>query len=180
MTGLPIRTERLEIRDFAPADLSAVHALVSDPEVARFTSFDSESVAQTEAMLREWLPGSVERVDYKLAVSRCGSSELVGWAGSMARSEEQYEIGYAVARSAWGQGFATEIARAMTAFSFEARGAHRVFARVDPRNPASAWVLEKLGFRREAHFRRDSKLKGEWCDTVVFGMLSSEWRERET
>ena len=179
MNGLPIRTERLDIRDFSLADLPAVHALVSDAEVARFTSFDSKSVEQSEAMLRDWLPGDGEREHYKLAALSRGSDELVGWAGSMARDEEQFEIGYAVTRAAWGQGLATEIAQAMTAFSFDARRAHRVFARVDPRNPASARVLEKLGFRREAHFRLDSKLKGEWCDTVVFGMLSSEWRLRE-
>jgi RimJ/RimL family protein N-acetyltransferase len=51
-----------------------------------------------------------------------------------------------------------------------------MWADCDPRNPASARVMEKLGMRQEAHFRENSFYKGEWCDSLIYAMLDREWR----
>jgi len=51
---------------------------------------------------------------------------------------------------------------------------HRVVAQMDARNTASARLAARVGMRQEAHFRRDFWSKGEWTDTLVFGLLASE------
>ena len=53
---------------------------------------------------------------------------------------------------------------------------HRVIGRVEPRNVASARVLEKLGMRREAHLIENEFVKGEWQSELVYAMLDREWR----
>jgi RimJ/RimL family protein N-acetyltransferase len=48
-------------------------------------------------------------------------------------------------------------------------------ADIDARNAASARVLERLGFRREAHFHQDQWVKGEWTDTYIYALLADEF-----
>jgi RimJ/RimL family protein N-acetyltransferase len=52
-----------------------------------------------------------------------------------------------------------------------------VIGRVEPRNHASARVLEKLGMRREAHFVENELIKGEWQSELVYALLEREWRD---
>jgi RimJ/RimL family protein N-acetyltransferase len=53
---------------------------------------------------------------------------------------------------------------------------HRLLATVDARNETAAGLLEKLGFRREAHFRKNIFFKGEWGDVYAYALLRSEWK----
>jgi RimJ/RimL family protein N-acetyltransferase len=54
---------------------------------------------------------------------------------------------------------------------------HRLSATADPRNLASVKLLERLGFRKEAHFVKSLWFKGEWADDVVYGLLREEWKK---
>ena len=64
----------------------------------------------------------------------------------------------------------------MLALGFDGLGLHRISGRCDPRNPGSVGVLERLGMRREAHFRENEIVKGEWIDEYVYALLEAEWR----
>jgi RimJ/RimL family protein N-acetyltransferase len=83
---------------------------------------------------------------------------------------------YVVDRACWGRGYSVEAARAVLAFGFGELDIHRFFADIDPRNAASLRVAEKLGLRREAHFIENVFVKGEWCDTIIYGLLAREHR----
>ncbi len=85
-------------------------------------------------------------------------------------------IGYVLRRDAWGHGYATEAARTLLAFGFERLELRRIFADCHPANAASWQVMEKLGMRREGHFREEKLVKGEWWDRYVYAMLAREWR----
>lgn len=61
---------------------------------------------------------------------------------------------------------------------FDTLGKHRVSCSVDPRNARSIALMERTGFRREAHHRESLWLKGEWCDDLIFAMLRREWISR--
>ena len=63
----------------------------------------------------------------------------------------------------------------MLGFAFEVAGMHRVYARCDARNVASAKVMARLGMRQEAHFRQNEWFKGEWTDELVFAILADEF-----
>ena len=52
----------------------------------------------------------------------------------------------------------------------------RFWGEGDPRNPASLRVMEKLGMVKEGHLRHNAFIQGEWCDSVVYGLLREEWR----
>jgi RimJ/RimL family protein N-acetyltransferase len=91
-------------------------------------------------------------------------------------ADRQAEIGYIFHPDVQGQGLATEAALALLAFGFEQAELHRIYARCDARNVASWRVMEKLGMRREAHFREHLQLKGRWDEELIYAILEDEWR----
>ena len=91
------------------------------------------------------------------------------------------EIGYAFHPDIAGQGYATEACTAVLNLAFDefdGLGLHRVVARMDARNSASARLASRLGMRREAHHRSSEMFKGEWADVVVYALLDYEWHAR--
>ena len=85
-----------------------------------------------------------------LAVTERATGALVGDGGlhPLGGDGPDVELGYTLARSAWGRGYATELGRALVAYAFDVLGVPRVVAQVEPANAASRHVLEKLGMTR--------------------------------
>jgi ribosomal-protein-alanine N-acetyltransferase len=77
---LRLLSQRLVLRDFEDEDLPEVHAFRSDPEVARFMDFDSESVEQSQAWLQEVIFHNRKqpRVAYNLAIELRARSRVIG------------------------------------------------------------------------------------------------------
>ena len=180
MTPVELPTERLLLRPFTPADLDRLADLQSRPEVSRFLYWEPRSREESAAALDRYMTEDhLEQDDdsLALAVVRREDSRLLGNASVWLRSvkHRQVEIGYVFHPDAGGQGYATEAARALVDFAFADLNAHRVFARTDARNIASAALLTRLGMRQEAHFREAEIFKGAWGDELVFAVLDREW-----
>lgn len=173
MTELPVRTERLLVRRFAADDVTAFAAYRSDPEVARYQSWDTpvenaEELVAGFAAAEEGAPGW-----FQYAVEADGV--LIGDVGvCVADNRMQAELGFTLARAYHGRGYATEAVRCVLDRVFAA-GLRRVSAECDTRNTGSARLLERLGFRWEGHRRRHTWLKGEWTDDALFGLLAEDW-----
>lgn len=177
----PIATERLLLRPFADGDLDALHAMQSRPEVVRFLDW--------EPMSREDAHGLLDRIKPMTAIDEASnglrlaavlrtSSELIGDFSIWCERDDrrQAEIGFVLHPDFQGRGYAMEAASVMVRMGFEGLGLHRIIGRCDARNTASAHLMERLGMRREAHFRQAELIKGEWCDELVYAILAEEWR----
>lgn len=84
----------------------------------------------------------------------------------------QGEIGFILHPDHQGRGYAFEAAKAMLEIGFDTAGLRRIIGRCDARNAASAGLMEKLGMRREAHFRQSEWIKGEWIDRLIYARLA--------
>jgi RimJ/RimL family protein N-acetyltransferase len=89
--------------------------------------------------------------------------------------DQQGEVGYIFHPDVHGRGYASEGARTLLAFAFEVMGLHRVYARCDARNAASARVMQRLGMRQEAHLREHAQFKGRWDEELIWAVLDHEW-----
>jgi RimJ/RimL family protein N-acetyltransferase len=179
----PLRTARLVLRPYALADLDALHDIQSRPEVTRYLLFDARDRDQVRRSLAEKIQATGpdgEGGNLTLAVVLPRNGALIGEVLLFFRSREhaQGEIGYMFHPDHAGNGYATEAAWVMLRLGFEEYGLHRIVGRLDARNTASARVLERLGMRREAHFRQNEIVKGEWSDELVYAMLQEEWQAR--
>lgn len=88
-----------------------------------------------------------------------------------------YEIGWVFHPAYHGKGYASEAARALLCYAFEVLNCHRVIATCQPENKASFRVMEKIGMRREGHFRKCIyRNKYLWWDEYFYAILEEEWR----
>jgi RimJ/RimL family protein N-acetyltransferase len=175
----PIATERLLLRPLVAEDALAVHAYQSREDVCRYIPYNPRSMDEVAA----WLSSARSSIDEAgqailLAVVRAADNVLVGDVMLAWRSAEHGtgEVGYVLDPRHTGNGYATEATNAMLQLGFSGLGLHRIIARIDARNVASARVLQRLGMRQEAYLRENEWFKGEWSDEIDFAVLASEWR----
>ena len=183
MSAIEIVTERLSLRTFQADDLDAFVAYRSDPEVARYQSWDSTySMADAVAFLssqRELAFGQTGEWLQLAIVDRATGGVCGDCAVRVATDQPATaEVGVTLARANQGKGLATEALTAVLRELFEQRGMHRVFAEADDRNAPVRRLLERLGFRCEAHLVEADWFKGEWSTLRVYAMLDREWRGR--
>ena len=145
---MELTTARLHLRPFTLADQPAIHAVYADPEVMRYVGHGAHrSTAETASALRTY--GDVlHRRGYSfLAVVERDSGALIGDGGlhPLGGVGPDVELGYTLARRAWGKGYATELGLALVEYAFGVIDVPRVVAQVEPENTASRNVLTKLG-----------------------------------
>jgi RimJ/RimL family protein N-acetyltransferase len=88
------------------------------------------------------------------------------------------ELGYALGRAHWGQGFMQEALTALLGSAFGTMGLRRLEAEVDTTNRSSARLLQRLGFTKEGLLRQRWVTKGKAKDVEVYGLLRNEWLGR--
>jgi ribosomal-protein-alanine N-acetyltransferase len=145
---MQLTTSRLRLRPFTDTDLAAIHAIYRDPEVMRFVGHGAHRTIEDTANALRVYGDVLARVGFSfLAVVERRGGALIGDGGlhPLGGRGPDVELGYTLARSTWGRGYATELGRALVAHAFEVLGVDRVVAQVEPGNHASRHVLEKLG-----------------------------------
>lgn len=177
-----IQTERLVLTPLVFADSQAMFEYRSVPAVCRYQSFEPCSLKDVEKFIDD-LQGNVFDTAgtwYQFGMRLKSSGQLIGDFGTHFDGDDprQVEIGFTLAPNFQGQGLASEAVSGVMDYLFGSLQKHRVYASVDPRNKPSVALLNRVGMRQEAHFRKSYWFKGDWADDLVFGILNSEWTER--
>ncbi|GAC1670485.1 MAG: GNAT family protein [Steroidobacteraceae bacterium] len=174
---LPIRTARLTLRDFVQSDFGAVHAYSSDPRVTRYLFFGPRDEENTADYLECLLASQHERprTRFELAVEELESGRVIGACDLSFIEHNVVDLGYMLGPDVWGKGFATEIALALIDAAFVDLRAERVISTVDVNNRSSIRVLEKIGMRWEAVFRKHRRAKNRWWDCHLFVLPREVW-----
>jgi RimJ/RimL family protein N-acetyltransferase len=175
-----LRTDRLVVRRFRPADLPTFVAYRSDPAVARYQSWDSPYPMDAAERLQSTMDGldpDTAGEWYQFAIATRDTDTLIGDCAACTRTDEPRTatIGYTLATAAQGQGYATEAVGRLLDYLFVDRDLHRITASCDERNTRSAALLERVGMRREGRLVRSTWSKGEWCDILLYAVLRDEW-----
>jgi len=176
--NLTLETERLHLRLIDLADTSDVFEFTSDAEVEKLTGMFSlhKDLDETAAFIQtDFIDQYKQHKCIPWAVMHKSDNKVIGIVQVCNYKARHFrgELGYTFARSCWGKGIATEAAQAAIDFGFNVLGLHRIEATVDPRNMASKRVLEKCGFQYEGLLRDCYFLRNEFCDRMVFALLSN-------
>jgi ribosomal-protein-alanine N-acetyltransferase len=174
-------TKRLILREFIESDWPAVLAYQADPRYLRYYEWTERTPEAVQAFVAMFVAHqhAEPRTKFQLAITSKSDHQLIGNCGVRMASSDAHEgeIGYELAPWHWGQGYATEAARAVVRFGFTGLGLHRIWAQCNAVNTASAHVLEKVGMRLEGRLRDKAYFKGHWWDTLLYAMLDYEWHE---
>ena len=172
------QTARLVLRDLVEDDWKAIFAMSQEPAVRRYQSWLRLS---TEAEAQQWVHQAMHhnqlhpRQAYNLAIVQLGSYDMIGWIGTRG----DYDFGYALLPSAWGQGYMTEALQSSIDYMFESLAASLVYGECASRNHASARVMEQVGMR----------LVSQWSELDAAGLSEmheryaiqvQEWRQRRS
>ena len=173
--------ERVVLRRFRPEDVERFVAYRTRAEVARYQSWDAPYPREEgERFIREIAKDHPDTPGewFQFAVALRATGQLIGDCAALPDADDprQCEIGFTIAPGYQGQGYGTEAVRLLLGYLFTARRKHRIAACCDPRNTASAALLERLGMRREGHLRQSTWAKGEWTDDLLYALLREEWR----
>jgi RimJ/RimL family protein N-acetyltransferase len=139
-------TQRLFIRPLSLRDLTDYHRVLhSDPEVMRYLPGGVPRTREQSAGTLRYLVEHGEYYGYSFeAVCDIATGALMGHVG-LHKLYGAVEVGYALGRAYWGQGYATEAAHAMLSFGFETVGLEEIIALAYAENVASQRVMQRLG-----------------------------------
>jgi RimJ/RimL family protein N-acetyltransferase len=177
-----IETKRLVLRCWNPADAPLlVTAVTESLEHLRpwmpWAKLEPQTIDEKIALLRRFRAHFDLGQDFVLAVLDRKEERVLGGTGLHVRSGPlSREIGYWIHAHHIGQGYATELAAALTGVAFEIDGVDRVEIHCAPNNERSARVPQKLGFEREAVLRRRLvEVDGEPRDTVIWTQFRDQY-----
>ena len=179
----PVRTERLLLRPLTPGDADGLLAYRSRADVSRYVPFEPMSRNDIlERIAGQWSRTELtdEGQALTLGAEVAATGELAGDVILMWHSREHAggEVGYVLNPALGGHGYATEAAAGMLRLGFEELGLHRIVARIDEDNEASARLARRLGMRQEARLVQNEFFKGRWSNELDFAMLAEEWFAR--
>jgi [ribosomal protein S5]-alanine N-acetyltransferase len=172
-----LQTERLSLRAYTFADIPALLPLIGAHEVAATTLRIPHPY--TEDLARSFIALAQEDLStgkcLRLGIFLRQSDTLCGGVGLMIEAEHRHaELGYWIGAPYWGNGYATEAARAVVKYGFSVLGLHRIYASHFSGNPASGGVLKKIGMRHEGCMRAHVLKWGEFLDLEMYGMVASD------
>jgi RimJ/RimL family protein N-acetyltransferase len=178
---LPIETDRLLLRRFTLNDIDDIVELVSHSSVARVGAKIKASAAEVEKHIE--LQNSLQLFElnkcFDLGIELKGENKIIGFVGLIRKNHKQGEVGWALNIGYRGEGYAAEAAKALVSYGFEKLGLHRVWADTSIMNVPSWKVMERLGMRREGHYRESEFQDGQWIDIVVYAILADDWRAKD-
>lgn len=176
-----IDAARIALRWITSDDVDALYSIFSNVEVMRYWSTpplpDRNAAVD---LLNEIRDGFRRQALLKWGVARRSDDALIGTTTlyNLDFSNRRAEMGYALGREHWGQGYMHEALQALLGYSFEVLDLRRIEADVDPRNASSIQTLERLGFQREGFLRERWEVNGEIQDAFFYGLLRPQWKRR--
>ena len=175
-----IATPRTTLREVRADDLPDLMEVNGDPEVTEFLPYVTwQSLSDASAWLDRMNKLASAGTANQLVIVRNVDKKAIGTAllFKFEEGSSRLELGYALGRSHWRQGYAAEALRALLSHVFTHMKIRRVEAEVNPRNVASNALLRSLGFSQEGYLRERWVSKGATYGVNIYGLLASEWRE---
>jgi RimJ/RimL family protein N-acetyltransferase len=170
-----LETERLVLREWRHNDLDAFAAIYSEPDVTRYLSGDpltrqeswrNMATAAGHWVLRGYGTWVVERKEDGAVLGRVGLIQPEGWPG--------LEVGWTLGKPYWGNGYATEAARAAMTYAFLTQNVEHVISLIDPENKASQAVARRLGETQGPDYQLVIAGKSYACH--IWSITREEWR----
>jgi RimJ/RimL family protein N-acetyltransferase len=174
----PIESDRLILRLVTESDLPALMEVNGDDTVTKFLPYASwRSIADAEAWYRRMAGVQASGSALQFVIVDKRTKCAIGTALLFRFDEEsaRAEVGYALKRTVWGNGYMREAWTALIGYAFGNIPLRRLEAEVDPRNESSRRLLLNLGFIKEGLLRQRWITKGEPIDVEVYGLLHHEW-----
>lgn len=173
---------QVSLRELNLGDKERIFQILSQDIVVQYTLFPLFTREKAKDYLKNCLDEQVkdDRTSLTLAIGLSESNLLIGLCGLVLNySNQDAEVWYLLDPLFWQKGFASSAVKLILDRGFDNYKLHRIWATCLPENPASARVLEKMGFRKEGFLKEYLKIQGVWKDCFLYAILQDEWKGRK-
>jgi RimJ/RimL family protein N-acetyltransferase len=177
-----IKTDRLVLRPINTDDADALFAYRSDSIANQYQGWIPNTIRDAHDFIRNRISPvfDVTGTWFQFVIIKREQDELIGDIGIhfLDTEKKQVEIGFTLDKRHQGKGYASEALKAVIHYLFKKSHKHRITASIDPDNSKSIRLVERLGFRKEAHFKSSVMNHGKWADDLVYAILEDEWNQK--
>ena len=181
MHNSEINTQRLILRPIKKGDAESVFRYRSDANTNKYQGWIPKTINDVVSFIENRVSPTINinGTWFQFVVIKKDDGALIGDVGIhfFDPDNKQVEIGCTIDKNYQKHGYASEALSEIFQYIFKTLDKHRIIASIDPRNEGSIRLVEKLGFRKEAHFKESIFQDGEWLDDLVYAILRSEWKE---
>lgn len=176
-----LETERLLIRQITLEDKYELFDYRSDSEANKYQGWIPKTIEEVEVFIGNTAKQINEpQTWFQCAIIEKTTQNLIGDLGVhfIGSENKQAEIGCTLHKDFQNKGYATEALKKMINYLFSELNKHRIIASIDPKNINSIRLVERIGFRKEAHFIESLWINGQWVDDLVYALIEKDWESR--
>jgi RimJ/RimL family protein N-acetyltransferase len=164
------------MRQISQADKIEVFKYRSDKETNKYQGWIPKTIEDVEVFIGK-ISTQINVPDtwFQFVIIEKISEQIIGDLGIHFIDDEQAEIGCTLSKDFQNKGYATEALTIVIDYLFNELNKHRIVTSIDPGNTPSIQLVERLGFRKEAHFVESLLINGKWVDDIVYAILKREW-----
>ena len=173
-----ITTNRLTLRKIEISDAEMMFQnWASDDECSRYMRWNThKDVDETKNTIQDWFDGYKKESTYHWGIC-LKNGEIIGSVGVMIISEHDFkgEIGYCIGRKYWGQGYTSEVVKAVLDYMFTNTDIERIEAYHSVENAASGKVMANAGMTLEGFAKHKYRNRDGFQDCEFYGIIRDEW-----
>ena len=177
--NLYLETERLAIRPIQLNDKISVFEYRSDFETNKYQGWIPETINDVEFFIN----GIAKQINipetwFQFVLIEKKSQKIIGDLGLhfLDKQNKQVEIGCTLNKNFHYIGYASEAVRRIIDLLFVELKKHRIIVSIDPNNESSIRLVERIGFRKEAHFVESLFVNGKWTDDLIYALIEKDWK----
>lgn len=177
---MKLESDRLILRPINIDDKKEIFAYRSDKETNKYQGWIPETIGDVES----FIDNIAKQIDepgtwFQFSIIEKNSEKIVGDIGLhfWDKDNRQVEIGCTLNKSFQKKGYATESLRKIIDYLFTELKKHRIIASIDPNNENSVRLVERIGFRKEAHFVESLFVNEKWVDDLIYSLIEKDWEK---
>lgn len=171
-----IQTQRTFLKAIKPSDNEAVFAYRSDAETNKFQGWIPKTIEEVnEFIAKNPQEFNEPNTWFQWVIIERETQQLIGDIGIHFMNEAEVELGCTLSKKHHGKGYASEALKAVIDHLFHRYKKQRVKTSMDPQNKPAIQLMERLGFKKEALYKKSVLINGKWVDDLVYSLIKSDW-----
>jgi RimJ/RimL family protein N-acetyltransferase len=175
---MELETKRLIIRPISLDDKSDIFEYRSDTETNKYQGWIPKNIDDVDSFIGK-ISKQINEPEtwFQFVLIKKETQKIIGDLGIHFFDSEnkQVEIGCTLNKDFQNKGCATESVKRIIDYLFNELNKHRIITSVDPDNINSTRLVERIGFRKEAHFVESLWVNGKWVDDVIYALIEKDW-----
>jgi RimJ/RimL family protein N-acetyltransferase len=176
-----LETKRLVIRPIKIDDKCEVFEYRSDRETNKYQGWIPSTLNDVEIFIGKISKQINEpKTWFQFVIVEKETQKIIGDLGIHFFDSEnmQAEIGCTLNKNFQNKGYAAESVKRVIDYLFVELRKHRIITSIDPENKNSVRLVERIGFRKEAHFVESLFINEKWVDDLIYAMIEKDWENQ--